>query len=74
MKLPEKMLPGLSSIELTDNLEGFPKATITQLEEALEERERTRRSEAANTYPMNRERRKNDRRRSRQDLKLCTGD
>jgi len=56
----DEFLQGLP--ELNDNLAGFPKATITQLEEALEERTENRRSETKATYPTQRDRRKSDRR------------
>lgn len=59
---------------LDDNLAGFPKATITQLEEALEERMAHRRSNPAATYPAKRDRRKTDRRRTHQELALCFQD
>ncbi len=58
----------------SDNLAGFPKATITQLEEALEERVSSRRSERADTYPIDRDRRSNDRRKKVKDSWLCSGD
>lgn len=74
MSKAHKKAQKLESPQLNDNLAGFPQATITQLEEALEERVENRRNDDADTYPLNRDRRMLDRRQEPLDLWLCAGE